>query len=144
MNIKRLLFLASGIVTVTIIILKFLGVFKLCAEADVSQCTGIAYDMSMLLVPITALFLFSAITYKMRDEVFRVWAWFSLPAVLSAMYFTYIVPEHNTGGGGGFGPHISIIIDKATVAFVTSLLYVMLSALVVGITWIVVRTWHRN
>ena len=66
-------------------------------------------------LPLTAFFLFSLITYFMREEVFHSWARFAAPAVIISILLILITPNDS---GGGFGPQLSV--DKADVAILTT------------------------
>lgn len=82
--------------------------------------------------PLILLFIFSLITYFMRDSVFRAWAWFAIPATLVSMLLIYITPEYS---GGGFGPQISV--GKGDVALLTSAVFVVVSIVVIVTSYVV-------
>ncbi|MCX6790096.1 MAG: hypothetical protein NTV60_01050 [Candidatus Kaiserbacteria bacterium] len=80
----------------------------------------------MNLFPIIPLFIFSLITYKMRDDVYRVWIRFSCAWIPLSMILIFVSPEYS----GGFGiPLYSM--TKGSVAFMSSLLFVLISLLIV-------------
>ncbi len=54
----------------------------------------------IFLSPLLLVFLFSLITYKMRDEVFEHWRNFSLWALPFLILFVYLLSESSHGGHG--------------------------------------------
>jgi hypothetical protein len=68
----------------------------------------------------------------MREEVFRAWARFAVPAVLISVVLAYLTP---TSTGSGFGPQISI--GKGDTAFLMSVLFIFISIII-----IIYKYWH--
>jgi len=75
-----------------------------------------------LFLPFLPLFLFSLITYKMRDEVFTTWVNFAKWWVPLTVFLTLIAPSSD----GSFFP-----VDKGRIAFVMTALFSILSFLIV-------------
>lgn len=73
-------------------------------------------------LPLLPVLIFSLITYKMRDEVFRAWwgfAWWWTLIIIAVTLFL-----QNAGGGGGLG--IGGAVSGAFDALVLGILYVIL------------------
>ena len=75
-----------------------------------------------VLLPFFPLFLFSLITYKLRDEVFNSWVHFVYWWIPLSIVLTLIMPD---GQGGSFG--LPSLIDKGVVAFLVSAIFVIVS-----------------
>ena len=77
---------------------------------------------AILFLPLLPLFLFSLITYKMRDEVFRVWWHLARWWIPISMLLVLTMPEDN----GAF-----MNINKGFTAVVMSILFAILSTVIV-------------
>jgi hypothetical protein len=84
-----------------------------------------------IIFPFPAVFLFSLITYFMREETFRSWLHFVYWWVPLSIFLTLITTE---SGGGGFGPQMSW--GKEDTAFVFSALFAVISLIL-----IIVKSW---
>jgi len=84
-----------------------------------------AYGLIISFFPFVQLFLFSLITYKMRDEVYRTWLRFAYVWVPLSMVLIFLAPQYSTDW--------MFPIEKGTVAFLSSLLFVIISLTI--ITW---------
>ncbi len=80
--------------------------------------------------PLLAVFLFSLITYRMKDEVFQVWRNFSYWFIPLTMFLTLITPDSN-----------SVIMSwgKEVPAMGMTILYVFISTIIILRTWLRVR-----
>ncbi|MEK7068888.1 MAG: hypothetical protein AAB947_00735 [Patescibacteria group bacterium] len=78
------------------------------------------------------LFLFSLITYKMREKVFRAWLHFAYWWVPLSIVLTFL-----SRGGGGFG--MPNVFDQEFVAFVFSALFFIVSLLIIAWKYIATR-----
>ena len=83
------------------------------------------YVAGVNLLPVITLFLLSLVTYKMRDEVYQVWLRFSYAWIPLSMILIFFAPQYSTDW--------MYPIVKSTVAFLTSLLFVVIS--IALITW---------
>lgn len=75
------------------------------------------------LLPIIPLFLFSIITYKMRDEVYRAWTRFSYVWIPLSMVAIFLAPEYSADW--------MFPIEKGSVAFFSSLIFAVISLLLI-------------
>src|SRR3989338_3458221 len=108
MNTKIILLAVSGIISVLLLVLNHVGTENLCVwsgwdTAYISKW----FDIIITFTPILPLFLFSLITFFMREHVFRNWARFALPGVALSMLLTFLTPEPETGGFGRSAEHPS-------------------------------------
>ncbi|MBI4088995.1 hypothetical protein HY415_02775 [Candidatus Kaiserbacteria bacterium] len=76
------------------------------------------------------LVIFSLITYKMREEVFRAWLHFAYWWIPVSLIFIYLA-----GGwtGGGFG--IPNVLDQESVSIIFAGLFVIISLFIILISW---------
>lgn len=81
------------------------------------------YDTIMNLLIFIPLFLFSLITYKMRDEVYRTWLRFAYVWIPLSMGLIFLAPEYSTDW--------MYPVEKGSVAFLTSLLFVIISLILI-------------
>lgn len=84
------------------------------------------------LLPIIPLFLLSLITYKMRDEVYRAWIRFAYVWIPLSMFLILIAPEYSADW--------MFPIVKGTVAFFSSLLFVIISLIIIVWKYFAMRT----
>ena len=75
--------------------------------------------------PLAPVFLFSLITYPLREETFRSWLRFAKWWVPMSMLLVLITPD---GQGGGYMPSL---IDKQVVAFLTSVVFIIISTVII-------------
>ena len=82
------------------------------------------YVAGVNLLPVIALFLFSLITYKMRDEVYRAWLRLVYVWIPLSMVLIFFAPQYSTDW--------MYPVVKSTVAFLTSLLFVVVSLILIA------------
>lgn len=73
----------------------------------------------LFLFPI--ILIFSLITYFLREEVFQAWMHFAKWWIPLSIFFVLIMPD---GQGGGYMPSL---IDKQTIAFLMSSIFILVS-----------------
>ncbi len=88
------------------------------------------------LVVFIGLFIFSLITYFLPDRVFRLWSRFALVWIPLSMIAIAVSPEYG-GGWSGLYP-----VEKGTVAFAMSAVFVAVSALIVVGVWLFAGRSH--
>jgi len=74
-----------------------------------------------IFAPLAPLFLFSLITYFLREEVFQAWLRFVKWWIPLSILLVLIMPD---GQGGGYMPSL---IDKQTIAFLMSSIFIFVS-----------------
>ena len=74
-----------------------------------------------IFAPLAPVFLFSLVTYFLREEVFQVWMRFAKWWIPLSIFFVLIMPD---GQGGGYMPSL---IDKQTIAFLMSSIFILVS-----------------
>ncbi|MHB0865686.1 MAG: hypothetical protein ACYC1Y_02190 [Minisyncoccota bacterium] len=94
----------------------------------------LTYSAIINFLPILPLFLFSLITYKMRDEVYRAWLRFASVWIPLSMLGILLAPEYSEQ----FLPMFPVV--KGTVAFFSSLLFFTISLFIVVWKFFVVRS----
>ncbi len=117
---KKSVLILSGLGGGIFIILLLSLIYNFCG-----QYRGICKDAYKIIVypflPLPFIFLFSILTYKLREEVFRAWwnfaRWFA-PVVI---VITFLI--NSQPGGGGMG--ISGAISGAFDAFIIGIFYVV-------------------
>jgi len=77
-----------------------------------------------LFLPFLPLFLFSLITYKMKEQVFNSWIKFTIWFVPLTIFLTFITPDSS----GSFGLPT---FGKGVVAFLLSALFTIISILII-------------
>lgn len=129
MTMKKIIFLGSGAGFILYLIVMFLRDYCFVR----GHCRGLWYFLAphtdsiesfLFLFPF--IFLFSLITHKMREEVFRAWFNFAKWWIPISIFLTLIMPG---GSGGGFG--IPSIFDKEFLAFVLAALFIIISLIII-------------
>lgn len=125
----------SGLVTSGLFIWNYIGNYKICDSLTMggssSNCPFVLTDLGINLLPVMPFFIFTLITYKMRDEVYRAWLRFSLIWVPLSMFLIFLAPEYSTDW--------MYPITKATVAFLSSVIYCAISGLLIAWKYFVSR-----
>ena len=114
---KKWVLFVSGIVSVVLISINFVGTYRMCS--DVFECTEILSSGILVLFPIIPLFLLSLITYKMREEIFQDWWRFARIFIPLAMFLILITPAYTHNW--------MFPVVKGTVAVFLSSLFVIIS-----------------
>lgn len=124
---RKVLLLSSGVFTIGLYILNYIGTYWTCDHllfaGHAGNCPSILYDGAMTFFPIVSLFLLSLITYKMREEVYHAWLRFSYVWIPLSMLTIFLAPEYSADW--------MFPIVKGTVAFFSSLLFVIISLIII-------------
>lgn len=94
MKKKTILLIFSGIMSLILIVLNYIGTFHLCGGYYYGTCMDVLADIIIIFLPIIPLFIFSLITYKMREEVFEIWWKFARIFTPLIMLAVYIAPSY--------------------------------------------------
>lgn len=95
-----------------------------CPSYSYSSCAFFFDGFAQVFLPIFPAFLFSLITYKMRDEVYRTWFKFARWWIPLSMLVIFLAPEYPS--------NFMSPIEKGTVALLFSALFVIISTVIVG------------
>ena len=119
---KKTLLIVSLIGTLLFVIFLFAKDLGLCNLIN-SSCTDtfdpIAENLSVLVPAL----LLSLITYKMRDEVYQAWLRFARVWVPLSMVLIFLAPEYTSDW--------MFPVVKGTVAFFSSLLFLVISPILI-------------
>ena len=121
---KKNLLILSGLATVVLLVLNGIGTFRLCGGVEYGRCMDVAYMTIINFTPVIPLFLFSLITYWMRDGVYRAWARFSVIWIPLSMIAIFFSPEYSRDW--------MFPVVKSNVAFFSSLIFTLISLGIVG------------
>lgn len=127
---KKALICGAGLLNVVTCVLAFIDTDRLCSFGD-TICMRMWHGTIVNLYPIIPLFVFALITYFMREEVYRAWVKFAIPATLLSMLLIYLTPE--SSGGSGFGPQI--VLGKGDTALVTAAIFVIVSIVIIAVKY---------
>ena len=98
--LKKNILLASLIVAVGIIILESVGTYTACdwfiSNAHEGNCPFLLADIETILLPFLPLFLFSLITYKMKDHVFQAWFRFVRISIPISIVVILLAPSYSS------------------------------------------------
>ncbi len=131
-NLSSLLF---SILLIAIILFANSGYFHTCYLSVWCQrwIIDTASILTPFLLPFLPLFLFSVITFRARESIYRPWYRLTIWWIPISLLLILITPPAEVGGS--FGPQLSL--GKGDVAFVTSALYAIISFCIVVWTWVV-------
>jgi len=130
---KKILFIFSLVGVLLFFVFLFATKLGLCAFIN-SSCTETFDPIAENLSIFIPLFLLSLITYKMRDEVYHAWFRFSCVWIPLSMIAIFFAPEYSSDW--------MFPVVKGTIAFFSSLLYVILSLII--IIWKYFATRHSK
>ena len=80
-------------------------------------------SMAAIFLPFLPLFVFSLITYFLREEIFQSWWRFTRIAIPASIVLILLAPSYSSDW--------MLPIEKGTVAFFTSLIFVFISVIVI-------------
>lgn len=124
---KVFMFICAGFAfQVLLVLFSYSSLFETCynnlaCQEGFLNWLNIISPYIHLFIP---LFLLSLITYKMRDEVYRAWVCFAYAWVPLSMLAIFLAPEYSTDW--------MYPVVKGTVAFFTSLLFVIISLVLIA------------
>ena len=118
---KKRLLIVSGVISLTVSIINYIGVYKICL--NIFECTEILFGVMMILFPVVSLFIFSLITFKMHEEVFRSWWRFSRIWIPLSMIAIFVSPSNTSNW--------MFPVEKGSVAFFLSVIFVIVSACII-------------
>ena len=116
---KKTILIVSGLITGILLVANWIGTFQLCGGREYGQCMDYSYSTMINFLPIIPLFLFSLITYKMRDEVYMAWLRFARVWIPVSMILIFLAPEYSSDW--------MYSIEKGPIAFFSSLLFVIIA-----------------
>jgi hypothetical protein len=124
---KKTLLLVSGCLSIVLFVSNYIGTYWICDNfflgGHEGSCPDILYSAMMNFFPIIPFFLFSIITYKMRDEVYQAWLRFAYVWIPLSMLAIFLAPEYSADW--------MFPIVKGTVAFFSSLLFAGISLILI-------------
>ncbi len=120
---KKNLFIISLIGALLFLLFLFAKKLGLCVLINAS-CTEAFDPIAENLSVFIPLFFLSLITYKMRDGVYRAWIRVVYVAIPLSMLLIFLAPEYSTDW--------MFPIEKGTVAFFSSALFVAISLVIIA------------
>jgi len=106
-----------------IISIEYVGTYALCdfiiSNGHDGSCPFVLSDIEIILSPILALFIFSLITYKMRDEIFQSWWRFARIWAPISTVFILLTPSYTHNW--------MFPIVKGNVALLLSVIFIIVS-----------------
>ncbi|MEY4747273.1 MAG: hypothetical protein RLZZ416_322 [Candidatus Parcubacteria bacterium] len=127
---KKSVLITSAMVSAAFIVWDYMGNYRLCdylaKDGHMGSCPFLLSSTELILIPFFPFFFFSLITYFMREDVFRAWVRFAIPAVIVSMILILLTPD---SPAGGFGPQIAL--GKSDTALVASVLFSLISLILI-------------
>lgn len=112
----------------------FFSVEAECHMNYVGRCgmisNVIAYTVAYI-APLIAMLIFSLLTYWMRDNVYQAWFKFARWAIPLSMLLIFLAPEYSHDW--------MYPIEKGTVAFFSSVIFSILSIIIIGTKYLAAR-----
>ncbi len=127
---KKNLLWVSGIIGGTFLLTDWIGTYKLCGKYATGNCPFLLHNIFILFFPFLFVFILSLITYKMRDEIFRVWLKFAYIWIPLTLILTILAPEYD--------PSL-LPVTKGVVSFFMSILFLIISLLIILIKYLSLR-----
>lgn len=128
---KKTLLIVSGTASIGMFIWSYLGNYRVCDSlmggGSVGNCPFILTEIGINLFPVIPLFILSLITYKMRDDIYQAWLRFARVWIPLSMVLILLAPEYS---GDWMFP-----VTKGSVAFSSSLLFVIISLILIAWEW---------
>lgn len=127
---KKTLLFVSGLLSVGLLVWNYVGNYRICdlliKAGSTGSCPFILTNIGINLLPTIPFFFLSLITYKMREDVYQSWARFAVVWVLLSMILIFLAPEYSSSFGITLYP-----VTKGSVAFISSLLFVIISLVLI-------------
>lgn len=120
---KKTVLMTSFILSVASVASLFSTQIHLCPPFSYGRCVDFFDAFFIISFPIIPLFIFSLITYKMKDDVFRLWWKFAGIWTLLSMSAIIAAPEYS---GNILSP-----IEKGSVALFFAGMFVLISTILI-------------
>ena len=124
---KEKLIFFSGVISALLVILNSVGTFKLCGGVVYGSCMDIVADIMIVFLPVSSLFIFSIIVFRMREETFN--AWWKLARIWIPVSMLAIIISPSYANNWMFP------VEKGNVAVFLSLAFIIASTLVTTFSW---------
>lgn len=121
---KRNVLLAVVIFVVIFFISVFSREISICPSFSYSSCAEFFDAFAAIIFSIISLFVFSLITFKMRDEVYQTWWKFASVVTALSMFAILISPSNSSNW--------MFPIEKGNVAALSSLTFIISNILVIS------------
>ena len=125
---KKNILIISGFLSVIILAWDYIGNYHLCDLAakngSAGDCPFLLSDIELIFLPVLPFFIFSLITYKMRDEVYQSWFRFARWWIPLSVCSILIAPSYSSDW--------MFPVDKGRVAFLTSFVFVFVSIFLIA------------
>lgn len=119
---KRTIFLATGVIALALTATGVFGNYALCS--DNKSCVDILHALFLLLLPVPPAFLFSLITYPMREEIYVSWFRFARWWTPISMVAIFLAPEYSNDW--------MFPIEKGTVAVFFMAVFCIVSIVIIA------------
>jgi hypothetical protein len=116
---KKVLLASSLFLSILILIANSIGTFDLCGGSEYGTCMDIASNIITVLFIIIPFFIFSLITYSMKEIIFQIWWKFARVWVPLSMLAILISPDYSSNW--------MFPVEKGNVALFTSILFIIIS-----------------
>lgn len=122
MNMKKIVLIISFIFSLFLFIISIKGTYYYCGGVY-GICVEMFHLFSLVFFPILSLFLFSLVTYFMREEIFQVWWKFARVWIPLSMIAIILAPS--------YASDFMFPVDKGRVAFFASSLFLLTSLILI-------------
>lgn len=124
---KRKLLVVSGMIGVGLVLFDYIGTYAWCdyfmQDGHIGSCPFVLSDIETLFFPFIPLFILSVIAYFLREEVFQSWWKFARVATPLSIALILLAPSRSHDW--------MFPIEKGNVAFFTSLIFIIVSTIVI-------------
>ena len=137
---KNIILSISLIIYGVLILADFITTPQICIflnHKDSLNCADRVFNTAMVFYIFPFVFLFSLITYFLKEEIFKSWSKFTYFWVPLSMFLVLIIPS---GGGNAAFPSL---IDNQLIAILMSGLFVIISLIMI-IFGIVKYYWFKK
>ncbi len=120
---KKILLLVSFLGSLLVLVATYSVNLKLCSSYYSFKCTSLYNSIGQTFLISIFIFLFTLITYKISERVFRAWSIFTYIWIPLSMILTSLASEES---GGFIYPS-----DKALAVMFTIGLYILISIIII-------------
>ncbi len=136
---KKTIVFTSGIIGAFLLLSYRYGNYALCQNDD--SCAHVLHYLYVLFSPVTWLFIFSLLTYRLPERYFRAWSRFALVWIPLSMILVVLAPEYISGG---LFIQIGPVFTKSYVSNTSSQLFALISTLILLVVWVRSRGKRRS
>lgn len=126
MQSKYVVAIVSSVGAVGLFALDSIGTPTLCGGTEFTRCMRETHNALMAFIPLLPLAILSWVYIKVDQKIYSSWLKFAIPWTIGSMVAIFLAPQYSSD--------FLLPIEKGSVAFVSGILFVVISIAIMVIS----------